>query len=83
MTFLLQLRNALKECSNIDYRETMKRAADTLDERIEAFTIQPDREAIIALNGAWAYAERVLKNKPEEGTPAPLSGPTEPARLAA
>lgn len=81
-TLTKQLRDAAKQCSNVDYRQTLRDAADQLEEAIDELFAEPTRDSMIALNGAWAYAERVLKNVPEEADPTPLSGSTAPAVLA-
>jgi len=83
MTFLRKLREAARTCSNVDYRHQLHEAASRLAECVEAFSLDIDDESLRELNGAWAFADRVFKNMPPEGTPAPVSGPTEPARLAA
>lgn len=82
-TLTFQLREAAKRCSNIDYRAQLRSAAAWLVEEAKNFWDNPARENLTALNGAWSHAERVLKNVPPEADPAPLSGSTEPARLAA
>lgn len=83
MTFLKQLRDRARTCSNIAFKDALKDAADALDIVIDAFTDLPTEDNLRKLNGMWAYAWKVLQQTPDEGTPAPLSGSTEPARLAA
>ena len=83
MTFLRELRNAAMKCSNVDYRMTLRAAADRLDMAIESFKLDVDEDAMRDLQGAWANAHRVLKALPPEGSPAPLAGSPEPAKLAA
>jgi hypothetical protein len=78
-----KLYEAARECSNVDYRALLKSAADVLDTTITHFNDDPTENNLIALNCAWAYGHRLLINLPPEGTPAPLGGDTEPARLAA
>lgn len=82
-SFLLELRDAAKGCSNIDYRALLRGAADNLEIDIEHFSNFPTTDALTVLNGSWAYAARVLSNLPAEGTPAPLAGSPEPTRLDA
>jgi hypothetical protein len=87
MTFLKELRDAAMKCSNPDYRETLKRAADRIEERIAQLTDTPTHEAMIGLNGAWARAYVVLKNTPPEAEPTPpvssAAEAEEPLRMAA
>jgi len=83
MNFLLKMRNTAAECSNVEYRSVLRNAADHLDRCIYQFCSYKDEDSMRALNGAWAYADSVLKNTPPEGNPAPVSGAPEPARLAA
>jgi hypothetical protein len=82
MTFLLQLRDAAKDCSNVDYRAKLRQAADSVDVAIRKFAADSTQERMIDLNGAWSHAQRVLKNVPPEGEPAPVGGAPEPAKLA-
>lgn len=77
MTFLLELRDAAKRCSHKKWRQAMIDAADPLSHAIDAFVFKPSRENLTELNSRWAYAERVLKRMPPEGTPDPLSGAPE------
>jgi hypothetical protein len=83
MTFLKKLRDAAMECSNIDYRALLQEAADQVEARVTDLCALPSEENMRALIGAWAKAERVFNGLPPEGTPAPISGSPEPARLAA
>lgn len=83
MTFLKKLRDAARECTKPEYRQLLLDTADRLDQAIADLWGWPTEENMKALNGAWANADRVYCNRPEEGTPAPLSGSPEPARLAA
>lgn len=83
MKSLAELGEAARRCSNLDYQMTMRAASHAASEAINAFFYEPTIANMIALNGAWAHATRVLANVPPEGAPAPLSGPVEAARLAA
>ena len=83
MKDLRQLSEASRLCSNVDYRETMKAAAHACALAAFEFTRDITEENLTRLNGAWAHAARVYANRPPEWDPAPLSGYTEPARLAA
>jgi hypothetical protein len=83
MQTLAEMGDAARRCSNVDYRVVMQEAVmDTLI-AIQQFEAYPSTETMRDLNGAWANAVRVNANMPPEGAPAPLSGSTEPARLAA
>jgi hypothetical protein len=83
MTFLKRLRDAAMECTNIDYRQYLRFKADTLELSLSAAYGNPTTENMKNLNGAWASAWRAYNERPEEGTPSPMSGSPEPARLAA
>lgn len=78
-----ELERVACSCSNIDYRGLMRRAAAELGRAVRAFMQEQTRDNMMILQGAWANAERILKNVPSEAPPAPLSGSPEPARLAA
>lgn len=83
MTFLKKLRDAAMECSKPEYAAMLRGAADAVSAEIDKVYALPTEENMRALIGAWAKAERVLDEVPPEGTPAPLAGSPEPARLAA
>ena len=83
MTFLKKLRDAAMECSNEAYRLRLRQAADDVDIAIDWLYREPTENNMRALIGYWANAERIYEKRPEEGTPAPISGSPEPARLAA
>lgn len=82
-TLLLKLRSAAQEVSDVTYRAAMRQGADELFTAVDALHQMPTDENMRTLQGCWAVAHRLLKNIPPEGTPAPLSGAPEPARLAA
>lgn len=82
ITFLKELRDAAKACSNIDYRALIKQSADSLQWAIAVFARDPTKQNMIDLNGAWANAAKILKEIPPEGDPAPLAGAPEAAKLA-
>ena len=82
-TFLKQLRDAAATCTKPQYKLMLKQAADHLDDSISGLFTWPSTDNMIKLNSAWAYAQRVLNDVPDEGTPAPLAGAPEAARLAA
>lgn len=82
--FLLMLLTAAMQCSNKEYRVAIKDAADLLHHSLIGLHGDPTRGNMRVLNSAWSNAERVLANVPAEADPLPpLSGSTEPARLAA
>ena len=83
MSFLLELREAAKQCSNLEYKKSLVDAGDRLHEAQLGFQLTGTTEAMTLLNCEWAYAVRVLKGIPPEASPDPFSGDVEPARLAA
>lgn len=60
-TILLRLRNAAKAEPNSDNREHLKWNADLLQAALRELNDQPTTEAMLLVNGTWAYAERLLK----------------------
>jgi hypothetical protein len=82
-TLCLQLREASATCSNVEYRVGLKNLADGLQDVIKHFYNEPTEENLRAVQNAWTLSSRVLEALPPEGTPAPLSGSPEAARLAA
>jgi hypothetical protein len=74
VTFLKQLRDAAATCTKPQYKLMLKQAADHLDDCIGGLFTCPSTDNMIRLNSAWAYAQRVLSDVPDEGTPAPLAG---------
>ena len=83
MTFLKKLRDAAMVCTNLGYRELLKAHADNVSAKIDLVYVDPTEVNMRLLNASWARADRVYRNRPEEGTPAPISGSPEPAILAA
>jgi hypothetical protein len=83
MRTLSDMSDAARRCSNVAYRGVMQDAAIDVMQAMQDFEGYPSTETLRDLNGAWANAVRVYANIPPEGAPAPLSGSTEPARLAA
>lgn len=82
-SILLQIREAARECSNMNYRLELHSAASAIQDAVKHLLIDVTEENLRALNGAWAHGVRVLKNVPPEGEPAPLAGAPESAKLAA
>lgn len=85
-TFLLELRDAAKQCSNLQYRELLKTAADRIQFRLDQIFHEPTQENMVTLNGAWARAVAVLRDVPPEAEPTPpVSSAAEvmPMRMAA
>lgn len=64
MNFLFELRETAKHCSDILFRKLLKDAADRLQSALSALAEDPTRENAKRFNGAWAVAEKVLKNAP-------------------
>lgn len=83
MTYLKTLRDAAMKCSNVEYRNVVRMSADILDAALTRLNSDPTEANMIALNGAWSCAAKILKNIPPEADPSPVGGWTEPARLAA
>jgi hypothetical protein len=82
MTFLMQLRDAAMQCSNTQYRALLRAIADHIETAIDNVRWNPTEETMRDLVGYWAKAERILKNVPPEGDPAPLGGSTEATKFA-
>lgn len=83
-TFLKTLRDAAMKTSHYEYATELRWCADNIARITKELAEKPTGEALGLLNGLWARASRTLVNLPPEADPqAPLSGPTEPARLAA
>ena len=83
MTFLKRLRDAVLTCSNEAYRDALRRAAQRVEAAVDDLYANITEGNMRNLNNTWASAQRLLDNVPAEGTPAPLAGSPEPARLAA
>lgn len=80
MELVLKLRTAAIKATSPEGRDTFHLFASNLERAITDFAMAPTENNLIALNGAWAIAERVAKTIPPEGDPAPLSGsPDAPA----
>lgn len=77
MTFLLQLRTAAVQCSNVDYRRALQLAADEISGRLTILQNEPTQDNMVALNGAWANAARMLREIPHGGAPDPMGGKME------
>lgn len=83
-SLLFALREAKRTCANKQWRAMLDEAANLLDAATRLFVRENTKAAMIALNGAWAYAERILKEAPPVVDPQPpLAGAPEAARLAA
>jgi hypothetical protein len=77
-----KLRDAAQTCSDVEYRELLKGAADTVQAALGS--LDGALETLRDLNCAWAHATRVLNNIPAPAAPiSPQTGPTQPAVLAA
>lgn len=83
MKDLREFNEAMRACSNVEYRDHMHMISEYCVLYTEAFFMNPTSENLRNLNGMWALAARLLKHLPPTGAPAPLGGDTEPARLAA
>lgn len=67
MNFLLHLRETAKTCAKPEVAKLLRDAADDLDIKLTAAYRDPTKERMVALNGAWVFATRVLKNAPPLG----------------
>lgn len=76
-SILLQLREAAMEEAHEDHRYLLRSCADMVEKCIIVLTQQQTYSAMTDLNGAWAYADRVLKLHHEPKAPSP---PTTMAR---
>jgi hypothetical protein len=83
MTAFLYWRTAARACTKPQYKQAFTRAIDECQYSLTLLAGDPTAGNMVRLNGAWAHAERLYKLLPEEGTPAPLGGSPEAARLAA
>lgn len=84
MNRLLELREAAKQCSNVEYRVMLKNTADDIEHYINLVKEHPDNNTMMLLNCMWSQGERLLKNVPPEGSPAPVTDAMEePMRMAA
>jgi hypothetical protein len=83
-TFQLKLREAARTTSHKDYADALRWAADKIENDVRLLLDEPNEINLRALNGTWAYAQRILDKLPPEPDPqAPLAGSPKPARLAA
>lgn len=83
MTQFLIWREAARACTRPQFKQRFVLAIDECQRAHEQLARDPSVGSMARLNGAWAHAERLYKLAPAEGTPAPLSGSPEAARLAA
>ena len=68
---LLQLREAAMTEVNEDHRFLLRSCADMVEKCIIILTQNQTATAMIDLNGAWAYADRILKLHREPVEPSP------------
>lgn len=82
MLLLLELRELAKTQSDIDKASVLRNAADEVAGAITAFAMTPSRYWLTRLNGAWANAERILKEIKEPPQPLPpISGAMEAEQM--
>lgn len=74
MSFLLELREALKAEPNPDKRAGLKAIADELATHLTDLHKNPSRENMVAVNGAWVRAEVALLNVTPKVNPDPPMG---------
>jgi len=67
MTFLLEMREAAKNCRDENKRIQLRSCADELAGWIECLRSDPTRQNMINLNGCWARAAWLLDaaNQPD------------------
>ncbi len=83
MTFLKQMRDEALKCSEELPKFKLRQAADALDMAIKLLYMSPTKEAMVAVNGAWAHAELVLRVTREGNDDGPTAGGLkDPAQLA-
>lgn len=80
-SFLLELRDAAKDCPNVLTRKLLRDAADDLDRAIAALNDNPTVENMQTLNGKWVLAVRVLKTATVTPPPSGTSGAGEPDKV--
>lgn len=85
MSKLLELRDAAKACSNVDYRFQLRSTADRLQAALGTLYTNPTDYNMTRVNCLWTSACRLLANVPPEGNPAPVNDAVdaEPMRTAA
>ena len=81
MTLLLEMRDAIKLCANIDLRLALRDSADDLNGAIIAFINEQSDETLRRLNGQWSRSVAVLNKFHEPPAPAPVSGGLEEGAL--
>lgn len=84
--FTLTLRNAAMVEADVNVRYGLKGAADLVDDAIDDLVAYRNAAAMIELNGAWSYAQRVLNLHREPKKPQPPQAnivDAEPQRRAA
>lgn len=67
MNILLELRETAKHCPNVLTAKLVKDAADDLDHALTELHENPMARTMIAVNGAWARAIRLLDQVPPIG----------------
>lgn len=69
--FLKQLRDAAASEVNPDKRYLIRSAADLLQTALKSLAENPTVDAMIEVNGIWAYADRALKAVTPPAQPSP------------
>lgn len=67
MNFIMQLRETAKASTKPEVAQRLRDAADDLDMALCAAFADATTENMQTLNGAWVFAERVLKAAPPLG----------------
>lgn len=71
MSFLLEIREAAKQCFDEDLRIDLRAAADRLDGALAALAADPTTEAMVAVNGLWVLAYNALARVQDGGDATP------------
>lgn len=74
MTFLMELREAARECHVLEVKASLQRAADDLSDALNALFDDPVIDTMQRANAAWARAARVLKIATTPAPPSPVMG---------
>lgn len=83
-SFIVELNEAARGCSNLEYAQGLRLSATRLHGALEQLAKTPTRDVMQDVVSAWTRAYFALTHMPPEADPdAPLSGAPEIARLAA
>lgn len=63
-TFLLELREAARECPSVTLAKQLKDVADELSLAIRKFNLEITEERLRVVNGLWVRGRRLLTGMP-------------------